>query len=430
MGPKVFATVLRHDRVSFSSTHSGTPSAFQTRWWAVICHPRLAVQPIPPVPQLKFDLNVIHLLPSMLHMSPEHMRQLQLSIHELWVIYELYVGFPFIPHTTKGFVRPCDFHGKYHSVQGIHLHAMRHLHPQEVALWCGLFPSYVVPHPEFPLRLDLAGVGQMAPLIQSCWVLANVIHQMGLQGILQCQPYPQQRLWDLLKALLIYRDEWWNCATPSTSMTLFKTCIDQTFSIANDDGSPKHVHSRSHDHVQCPCPCARPTQRPHWIAICTVVRWCCSICIRPRTCRMPCVWPRWQFFWSVDDQHPSKSIRPPWRTARWHLSCIRGLRQPLCIGTCDEMWWPRPWPFSCHAPSLLTWEEGPAPCVVPGPSIPVQYRCPNSHASHYWLNTLPLDTWLQQWKPCYSTSRQVRTIAWHFLGRILKSTVKNVLVSA
>ena len=72
------------------------------------------------------------------------------------------------------------------------------MHPQEVALLCGLFPTYVAPNPSIPLRLNLEGVGQMASPLQSSWLMANVLHQLGLQRILPCQPTPQQRLGQLL----------------------------------------------------------------------------------------------------------------------------------------------------------------------------------------------------------------------------------------
>ena len=62
-----------------------------------------------------------------------------------------------------------------------------------------------------------------------------------------------------------------------------------------------------------------------------------------------------------------------------------------------------------------------------GITMPVQYRSPNSHATHYWLNTLPVqvsherqsmpDAWLQQWRPCYNTSRQLRATAWVFIWK-------------
>lgn len=51
--------------------HQLWPSA-RTRWWAVLHHPSIGVQSIPPVPSLKFEPSIVNLLP-----------QLALSIHEL-----------------------------------------------------------------------------------------------------------------------------------------------------------------------------------------------------------------------------------------------------------------------------------------------------------------------------------------------------------
>ena len=46
------------------------------------------------------------------------------------------------------------------------LQALRHPHPQEVALLNGLNPQHVMPTAEEKLRLELAGVGQLASPLQ------------------------------------------------------------------------------------------------------------------------------------------------------------------------------------------------------------------------------------------------------------------------
>ena len=107
--------------------------------------------------------------------------------------------------------------------------AMRHLHPQEVALLCGLFPSYVSPTATSSLKLDLAGVGQLASPIQALWISANLVHDLGKQGFLPPQPTPMQRLGTLLKTLLKDRNLWWDCQQPTSSMQLFEQSIETTF---------------------------------------------------------------------------------------------------------------------------------------------------------------------------------------------------------
>ena len=62
--------------------HQLWPS-MRTRWWAVLFHPSLTVQNIPPVPSLQFEPSVVHLFPRLLSLSHEDIQQLQLSFHEL-----------------------------------------------------------------------------------------------------------------------------------------------------------------------------------------------------------------------------------------------------------------------------------------------------------------------------------------------------------
>eukprot|EP00435_Cladocopium_sp_Y103_P076071 s49_g75.t1 len=53
------------------------------RWWAVLHHPSISVQSIPQVPKMIFEPTVIHLIPAMLKMPEDQLRQLILTIHEL-----------------------------------------------------------------------------------------------------------------------------------------------------------------------------------------------------------------------------------------------------------------------------------------------------------------------------------------------------------
>lgn len=56
--------------------------AYRTRWWAVLFHPSLHVQSIPPVPKMHFEPSIVHLLPCLMQLTPEEIAQLELSIHE------------------------------------------------------------------------------------------------------------------------------------------------------------------------------------------------------------------------------------------------------------------------------------------------------------------------------------------------------------
>ena len=125
---------------------------------------------------------------------------------------------------------------------------MRHLHPQEVAILCGLFPSHVSPHAAIPLKLDLAGVGQLASPIQSTWICAQVMHAMGIQGLVDPQPTPHQRLGNLLKALLQERDQLVKRDTPTTSMQLFTQGLESMFGDFSAEESLTQELARTIDH--------------------------------------------------------------------------------------------------------------------------------------------------------------------------------------
>ena len=60
--------------------------------------------------------------------------------------------------------------------ENIH-YKMRHILPQEVCMLNGMFPCKFHPTEESDIRLELAGTGQMASPIQSCWVISNVLFQ-------------------------------------------------------------------------------------------------------------------------------------------------------------------------------------------------------------------------------------------------------------
>ena len=201
--------------------------AYRTRWWAVLFHPSLHVQSIPPVPKMHFEPSIVHLLPCLMQLTPEEIAQLELSIHETAMFSAQPKGilgsvidlFKPMPTATHSWGNQCQvpMGGEILSNQ-LRLLAMRHLHPQEVAILCGLFPSHVSPHAAIPLKLDLAGVGQLASPIQSTWICAQVMHAMGIQGLVDPQPTPHQRLGTLLKALLQERDQLVKRNTPTTSM--------------------------------------------------------------------------------------------------------------------------------------------------------------------------------------------------------------------
>eukprot|EP00435_Cladocopium_sp_Y103_P039416 s683_g10.t1 len=235
----------------------------RTRWWAVLHHPSIHVQSIPQMPKMPFEPSIIHLIPAMLQLPPDQLEQLILTIHKLAMfksqprglagsVVDMFKAIPTATHSWGNQLSECacgcrpegfsmsrllsrGLYGQLIPVgakvntKDFDFHSMRHMHPQEVALLCGLKPSYVAPDASVPLKLALAGVGQLASPIQAVWVCSNFLYQMGIQGILPLQPPPTQCLKNLLQGLLTDRNAWLNCSHPNMSMKLFAQGLDRMF---------------------------------------------------------------------------------------------------------------------------------------------------------------------------------------------------------
>ena len=66
---------------------------------------------------------------------------------------------------------------------------MRYIHPQEIVLCCGLPPSYVCPCQQ---------------------LLANLLHQIATQGLIDEVPHPRQIFQSICEELFHERDEIWD----------------------------------------------------------------------------------------------------------------------------------------------------------------------------------------------------------------------------
>lgn len=103
---------------------------------------------------------------------------------------------------------------------------MRHLHPQEVALFTGLTPEWVIPSNLNGLRLDLAGVGQCATPAQSAWVMSQLIQGAVAAQILPQHPTPHDVLWAAFQDLWDARDRVWECGV-TKPMLIFQEAIQE-----------------------------------------------------------------------------------------------------------------------------------------------------------------------------------------------------------
>ena len=240
------------------SLHTVWP-ARRERWWCVISHPALALRDIPDLPALRFEPGVLHLMCQMLQLDQDPLSQLLLDPLELEKFNEArggiqasfldcYKACPTATHSWGSQLKAClcgcrdqGFHplrleekglyGRLIQVPGhqvIHGKAVpnaRHLHPAEVALLNGMCPKILFKQPIKPLRLDLAGVGQMGSPLQSAWILGNILFQVTQQGLLDFDLHPRQILSQLCMDLQISRDQLFQDQGHTKYMEIFATEI-------------------------------------------------------------------------------------------------------------------------------------------------------------------------------------------------------------
>ena len=232
--------------------------ARRTRWWAILAHAALCIRPIPRMPVLRFEPTIIHVLKALLSFPESQLQQLALSKYELRQFYsakggfkilDMYKAMPTATHSwgsqvvaclcgcrSQGFSQerldtrglyavliPLDYVEKWGTQE---LQAMRHPHPQEVAFLNGLDPAHVEPSAQVPVRLELAGVGQLASPLQGAWVLANVIAQVGQNSLHPTDLCPRHVLAQMCRKLLVARDQRWNVNAYTKPMKLFHQEIE------------------------------------------------------------------------------------------------------------------------------------------------------------------------------------------------------------
>ena len=229
--------------------------AKRTRWWAVVAHAAFPVGAIPAMPTMRFMPSIIHVLKNMLPMKDEELQQLMLSCDEFeqfckakgGIVASLIDVFKALPTATHSWgsqlvgclckCRPRGFSKARLEEKGLYavliplmasetvaksdVQAARHPHPQEVALLNGLKPSHVTPTGEAPLRLELAGVGQLASPLQGAWVLANVIYQAAKQKLHDSDLVPRHIMANMCRELLRERDLFWGVEGMTKSMRIF-----------------------------------------------------------------------------------------------------------------------------------------------------------------------------------------------------------------
>lgn len=248
-------------RVSQTVLHlHRTWPAFRTRWWAVVSHPSIPEVHLPPMPDISFAPGVLHLIPRLLDLPPEQLHELECDLYELRhfhsnprgvqsFILSMLTPMPTATHSWGSQLRGCECGCRasgfsLHRIQSSGLYAvlwplkqtikmnheeitkLRHLHPQEVALMNGLNPEFVTPKEGSSLRLDLAGVGQMASPLQGAWVLSHFLQSLQFQETCNFAILaPKQVLHRIVDELFEARDRVWNSSPVTSYMEIFRSAI-------------------------------------------------------------------------------------------------------------------------------------------------------------------------------------------------------------
>eukprot|EP00438_Fugacium_kawagutii_P006434 Skav208833 [mRNA] locus=scaffold1193:49015:53454:- [translate_table: standard] len=233
--------------------------AKRNRWWCTIAHKDLSIQPIPKFPAFPFKPAVVHLLPHFMHLPMDELKQLQLDLHELHHFHtrpnlqkhlvDWTKALPTATHAWGSQLSACpckcrsagftlerlDSKGLYGQLvltggtirNGTNEYChCRHLHPKEVALMNGWTPDHVG-GPQAYLKLELAGTGQLASPLQGGWVMANVRHDLHVQGWVPQDTNPGQMLYAMTNELIAHRDALLQITNDSGAMRIFRDAMRQ-----------------------------------------------------------------------------------------------------------------------------------------------------------------------------------------------------------
>ena len=232
--------------------------AKRTRWWCVITHPKIDMAPITNPPPICFQPTLLHLFRRCIHIDPETMQELELGLYETRIFHTMSGGIrkhavdfmkplPTATHSwgsqlsgcecgcrDKGFsMERLESRGLYGQVIPLPhtktsgndtIQALRYLHPSEVALANCLPGNHV--GTKGLLKLELAGVGQMASPLQGLWLLSQVFQHMGKTvTILQVDPIECMK--KLVKEVFDTRDALMPPSGSTSYMKLFEEAWEQ-----------------------------------------------------------------------------------------------------------------------------------------------------------------------------------------------------------
>ena len=233
-----------------------TWTAKRDRWWCIVSHPALNLRDLPAMPALRFQPGLLHLTSALLHLEGDPLSQLLLDPNELEhfaAVREGYVSnfvdtckpLPTATHSWGSQLKAClcgcrtaGFHPQrlaekglygqllavpgHTEVKGQMIPNSRHLHPAEVALANGMNPDILFLPPHMPLRLDLAGVGQLSSPLQSAWILGNMLFQVAQQQLISWNNHPRLVLFELCQDLFASRDRFFPLQDNTPYMKIFE----------------------------------------------------------------------------------------------------------------------------------------------------------------------------------------------------------------
>ena len=208
-------------------------------------------------------------MPRMLKVEGESLKQLECDLYELRNFHSVRGGvhtcilnmlkpMPTATHSWGSQLRGClckcrasgfsSFRLKEHGLYGVllplestvimnaeEITMLRHLHPQEVALLCGLTPEHVPDHHAIHCRLTLSGVGQLASPLQSAWVLSNFLQNIYPEQIGFVVGTPKSTLASVVKDLFEARDRVWGIQKPTPYMEIFSQAIQRVLKEDDED---------------------------------------------------------------------------------------------------------------------------------------------------------------------------------------------------
>ena len=246
--------------------------AHRTRWFAVLTHPSMPAVPIPNMPMLPWIPSLLHLTPGVLPMTHECMDDMKLDFHELKAFNENRKGIhgsiinmckpmQTATHSWGSQLRKCECGCREQGFSNARLrdkglygqlvplgeefhhdcysfHAMRHLHPHEVALYNGMDPKYIVLSDIGSARFELSGVGQMASPLQIAWIVANVLFETHNLDRISTTCNPLLVMHNMFGQLFASRDELWRVTDKTVYMEIFESAV---FKLVDNTVIGEHV---------------------------------------------------------------------------------------------------------------------------------------------------------------------------------------------